>query len=665
MSRPVQISWFLLVCLSTAIALTLQPCHDTSSGAYATLYALQVACLALFWRRMVAEVVAGGLFRCRDATVNNWRLPSGDYNATVMGYTGSTSAVRKETWWQAASRYDAFWAGTLVGVCHDDGVPLGRLHERCDGDRQYDNVLEPPWLLRHPFHCRPTAYPLPRCPYNRGSTGVGASSHHDRVSDYGTLHTTADPVCSLAQVHRLHDAATVFPSTVTRCCTSTMPPHPLGPTGPLAHPLLQFFFVQTMLVITHGYLASTHAGESLWQKGMILVVDCVAEALSGAEVMLAVVAYGVRYLTRAPYMADVVLFAFMVVSVASPLLRFTGVVVFVTLMKGVSTGLALLPAIHHMRMLLSSGAIALLILFTYAVVDTLLLGDIATDGVYLSEKRDFSTVIEPLLMLVDCGTFDQWHLVLHACYDGAACHRNASAPCGHTYSAVTFFVSFIVIASLIVGHLHFATIVATFSVPLFIDVIQFFIEARRVWQMGVGADLCACHFDTVLTVLPRFSTRHTDGITSETASKPDVIAFLSSLRLPLDENLGVRYDDVLRGFAYRKYNMNLAESSANPCARDRLTCLTAGEHYGQLLLQRYRDDVSRLAYFKVGGLHLSFTGMSAASPPHDSDGEHNVFRRREDGLLVLKGALPIPSSNAFLYTFPGDSNDGGILPSTS
>ncbi|KAG5481605.1 hypothetical protein LSCM1_05629 [Leishmania martiniquensis] len=119
-----------------------------------------------------------------------------------------------------------------------------------------------------------------------------------------------------------------------------------------------------------------------------------------------------RHLTQAPHAANVVLIDLIVVGVASLLLQFMRVVIFVKLAKKASSGMALLPEIRHKRMLLSSSAIGVLVLFMYAAVGTPLLGNITPDGVYLSEMRNFSTVVGSLLILVDCSTFDQWHVVM-------------------------------------------------------------------------------------------------------------------------------------------------------------------------------------------------------------------------------------------------------------
>ncbi|TPP51780.1 Ion transport family protein [Leishmania donovani] len=552
------------------------------------------------------QMFAGGLFRCSDAAVTTSADCFGDYNTTVMGYTGPTTSVRKRRWVRAGFHYDAFGPALLsvFAMTTLRGVVMDSL-----GTAQ-----------RTPHQIR--------------------------------FVVSRECIAHLTQLQRLLPP---LPTAVSRLC------HRILSAQPAHWPITVFdAVVQGVLVVVCGFVAATCAGESLWQKRMIVAVDCVAVALCGAEVLLGMLAYGVRYLTRASYAADVVLFALMVVGVASPSLRFVTVVIFVKLIKAASTGLALLPAKRHIRMLLSSGALALLVLHAYAVVGTLLLGDIAPDGVYLTEKRNFSTVIRSLLVLLDCSTFDQWHLVMNACFDGAACHSDASATCGHTYSAVIFFVSFIVIESLVVSQLMLASAVVVFTVPLFTDVIQPFVDVRRAWQRGVGAGEPTCDFDTLLTLLPRFPASLTDGITSETSSKADLMAFLSSLRLPLDEHLRLRYADVLRGFAYRKYKVDLDDDHACSPARDRRMYLTAGEYYGQLLVQRYCDEMSRLTHSTVGDARTLSTGPPAATPSSDGVGDHDVLRVHGDDTLVPKGALPIPSSNVFLYTFPGESNKDDV-----
>ncbi|KAG5481602.1 hypothetical protein LSCM1_05626 [Leishmania martiniquensis] len=47
-SRPVQGTWFLLVCLSTGMAVAIQPRYDMGAATYRTLHGLPVVCLAFF-----------------------------------------------------------------------------------------------------------------------------------------------------------------------------------------------------------------------------------------------------------------------------------------------------------------------------------------------------------------------------------------------------------------------------------------------------------------------------------------------------------------------------------------------------------------------------------------------------------------------------------------
>ncbi|GET87703.1 hypothetical protein, unknown function [Leishmania tarentolae] len=610
------------------------------------------------------QMFGGGLSHCNDAAVSSSVECSGDYNTTVVGYTGSTTVVQKRSWERTAFHYDAFgpallsvFAMTTVGHWGDfmdDAMAITSTRMSYNCSSYYAFFFIAALLLIRFFAVRTIGAvfiaELRHVVMDSLGTAQGAQ-HQSRFA------VSRECIAYMTHIQRilppLHSAA----SRLCHRILLTQPPH--WPDTAFS------YLLQGVLVLGCGFLVMTHAGESLWQKRMILAVDCVAVALCGAEVLLGMVAYGVKYVTRPSYAVDVALFSLMVLGVASPSLRFLSAVIFVKLIKAASTSMALLPITRHGCFLVSSCALALLVLFTYAVVGTLLLGDIAPDGVYLTEKRNFGTVIGSLLVLFDCSTFDQWHLVMQACFDGAACHSDASAMCGYTYSAVIFFASFIVIQSLVVSQLILASVVVIFTVPLCNDVIQPFLEVRRAWQRGVGAGESACDFDKFLTLLSRFPASLTGGITSETSSKADLIAFLSSLGLPLDEHRRVHYGDLLRCLAYRKYKVDLQETGTRLCARDGRTYLTAGDYYGQLLVQTYCDDMSRLAQSKVAGVLPLSIGTPTSSPSHDGAGYHDVFRIHGDAILVPKGALPIPSSNMFLYPFPGEKNDDGIPPSTS
>ncbi|KAG5503888.1 hypothetical protein JIQ42_07407 [Leishmania sp. Namibia] len=610
------------------------------------------------------QMFAGGLFRCNDAAVTDPAMCFGDYNITVEGYTGSITILQKRALSRAAFHYDAFGSALLSvfamttvnhwGDFADDAMAITSKMMSYNHSGFFVIFFIVALLLIRFFAVRAIAVVFV---VELRRVTAESLDMTQRAPNQARFLIARECIAYMTQLQRL---VTPLPTAVSRVCHRILSAQPANwPNTPFS------FFVQAVLVIACGFVAATQPGEPLWRRRMISAMDCAAVAVCGAEVVLGFLAYGMRHLTRASYAADVALFVLMVVGVASPLLRFMRVAIFVKLMKHANTGLALLPAARHIRLLLSSSAIALLVLFSYGVVGTLLLGDIAPDGVYLTEKRNFSTVVRSLLVLLDCSTFDQWHLVMHACFDGAACRSSTTATCGHTYTAVIFFVSFIVIQSLVVGQLLFATIVVVFAVPLFGDVVEPFIELRRAWHMGVGAGKSACDFDTFLALLPRFPASLTGGICSKNASEAELIAFLSSLRLPLDEHARLRYEDVIRSFAYRKYNIVLTEEHTDWRARDRLSGLTAGEYYRQLLLRTYCDHMSRLARAKVDGMRHLSTKASVASPSHDGVGDHDVFRLNDDDLIIPKGALPIPCSNIFLYTFPGEGSRGGVVLPTS
>ncbi|KAK7196249.1 Ion transport protein [Novymonas esmeraldas] len=602
------------------------------------------------------QMFAGGLDRCTDAAVVRQSSCTGRFNTTVVGYTGNVSVEAVRQWVRPPFHYDAFGPALLSvlamttvnhwGAFMDDVMAVG------DPSASYNHagyyVLFPiaALLLIRFFAVRTIAAVLVAELRRVLMESMGTTQ---RTQHQTRFVVSRECICYMAGLQRLLPP---LPNRVSRLChriLSARPPH---------WPNTAFRVgVLAVLVVVCGFVAATHVGEALWQQRMVLGVYCVAVAVCGLEVLLAFLAYGARHLRRMSYVADVVLVALLVIGAASSTLRFLRVCVFVKLMKDASTGLTLLPAVRHIRVLLSAGALGLFVLFTYAVVGTVLLGNIAPDGVYLTERRNFSTVIGSLLVLFDCSTFDQWHRVMHACFDGAACRDDPSATCGHTPNAVVFFVSFIVIESLVVAQLIFAAMVMTFTVPLFVDVIDPFVAVRRAWETGIGAGECACDFNAFLALLPRLPASLTDGITCEGASEADVIAFLSSLRLPLDEHLRLRYKDLLRGFGYRRYRIDLTDRRADAHARDRPTCLTAGEYYAQLVRRKFCDDVSRRAQATMEGVGCLDSAALASSPPHTGVGTHDVLRRHGDDLLVPKGALPIPSSNVFLYTFPGESND--------
>lgn len=610
------------------------------------------------------QIFSGGLERCSDPAVLRWQ--DCDFGeVTVYNYTSATTVRRQLSFVRAAFHYDAFGPALLSvfamttanhwGDFMDDGMSAATFFARYNHAGYYAVYFVLALLLIRFLAARTIAAVL-AAELRRMTVGLLGGAL--RTRQQRRFVASREWIALVTHLHRL---VPPLSTPLSRRC------HWLLTAQPATWPDSVFTVAtQVIMLVACAFLAATVAAQPAWKEHMILAVVCVAAAASGLGVVLRVLAYGVRHCLLPTFAADVVLFVCMVLGVASPPLAFMQVAVFVQLLKDTCVGMSLLPAVRNARLLLSCGELGLLVLFVYAMVGTLVLGDVAPDGVYITEKRNFSTVIGSLLMLLDCSTFDQWHLVMLACFDGAACRSDATATCGSTYAALIFFVSFIAIESLLLGQLMLAAVVTAFTVPLFADVVEPFAEVRRVWLAGVGASEQMCSFTTFLQLLPRLPSSLTDGIAPETSSEADVIALLSSLRLPLDEQLRLRYVDVLRGFACRKYKMDLVDSHSEAHARDRLTCLTAGEHYGQLLRRRYCDEVSRLASARVGGVPpllpswpspATTTPTPTASSTPGGPADHDAFHLHGDDLLIPRGALPIPSSNVFLYTFPGESNE--------
>jgi hypothetical protein len=600
------------------------------------------------------QMFGGGLHRCNDPNITQEYQCYGYFNLSVETYTNATLVERERAWERAAFHYDAFgpallsvFAFTTVnhyGGFMDDAMAIVGDEMAMSHNHSGHYVIF--FLL---------ALLVIRFYALRGVAAVlAAKLRRPMMESMGTALLTlqqtrfAESRQSVAYMLYLNCCLPPLPFAFSRWCHCVLTACPVNGSDPLFDALLN-----VVLFVVCGFVAATHAYESPWQSKMLLGVECVGVVICGVELLLNVFAYGAAHFTKVSRLIDVVLVALMIVGVASPTLSFFRVVVLVKLIKTSNIGMQLLPAVRHARMLLNAVAVYLLALLTYAVVGTLVFGDIAPHGPYLTEKRNFSTVISSLLVLFDCSTLDQWHLIMYACFDGASCRSDPGRVCGHTHAAVLFFVSFVVVVHLLAVQLVFAAMVNAFMVPVYVDVIQPFVQVRRAWLRYAGAARVKCDFDVFLRFLPHLPASLTDGLSNERGNESSMIAFLSSLRLPLDDQLRLRYQDLLCGLAYRKYKIDLMHAGVESYRRAVLLSLTAGEHYGQLLRQRYCEEITRLAQTKVDAVQLSTVEGSVASP-QEGVVDHDAFRLHHEDFIVPRGALPIPSSNVFLYTFPGE-----------
>ncbi|KPI89096.1 hypothetical protein ABL78_1832 [Leptomonas seymouri] len=599
------------------------------------------------------QLFAGGLHHCTDPAVKRKVDCHGMYNTTVTTYTSKTLLQQPRVWERAAFHYDAFGPAllsvfTLTTVNHygrfmDDAMAIvGNDAAMSYNHAGYFVLFFILALLLIRFYAL------------RGVAAVlAAKLRRPTMESVGTALLTLQQTRfvvsrqSIAYMLYINSCLSPLSFRISSWCHRILTAYPVNGSDPLFCCLLN-----VVLLIACGFLAATHAYQPLWQEQMLLAVECVGVAACGVELLLNVVAYGVAHFLKAPRLIDVVLFGLMMAGVSVATLRFLRVALLVKLIKTSNIAMQLLPVARHVRLLSSALAVYLLALITYAVVGVLVFGDVAPRGPYLTDKRNFSTVSGALLVLFGCSTLDQWHLVMHACFDGAPCRSDPSAICGHTRAAVPFFVSFVVVANVLAVQLVFAAMVNAFTVPLYVDVIQPFLQVRRTWLKYVGAEQPTCDFDTFLRFLPHLPPSLTDGLINEKGSESSMIAFLSSLRLPLDDQLQLRYQDLLRGLAYRKYKSGLMRAGAESYRRAALLSLSAGEYYRQLLRERYCDEITRLAQTKVDAVHLNDI---EGSP--DGVGEHEAFRTPHEGYTVPRGTLPIPSSNVFLYTFPEEIND--------
>ncbi|CAD2221594.1 VIC family transporter: calcium ion channel [Angomonas deanei] len=204
-------------------------------------------------------------------------------------------------------------------------------------------------------------------------------------------------------------------------------------------------FICLYMMVNCGFLAALHVGAPLWLKEVCRILDYVGFGLLCVEFLVRFLTYGVKFLLNVRFFFDLVIIVVLIVTLAMhEELYFLHTLRFVKVIMSSGVMLSFMPLKSRHLYILNAIVLYLFILFCYAVVGTVLFGNLVEEP-FLSEERNFSTVIGSFLVLFNCSTFDAWEKVMLAAVQGSSAHF-----------AVPYFVSFMVIC--IIQHNLFSVV---------------------------------------------------------------------------------------------------------------------------------------------------------------------------------------------------------------
>lgn len=620
------------------------------------VYALQQLPLLLtalvFFALLGAQVFSDSLHECTDPSVTEAAQCSGKFKLSVTTYFGSTTVQRERHWKATDFNYDnlgeALLSMFVLSTDHNWTLLMQQGMNAATGARALS--------------------------YNHSAYYVVfflAVAVFIRLLALNTI--MAIFAAHFARLQsEMEDFALGAPSQITFARTKAIAEHMLSPTDllvPLRYRVSQWMsrvlqfrliarscpvekWVVGAYVLVHcGFVAARHTDNPPWLTKACEVVDVFGIVLYGMECITFAVAWGWRQFLYFRFTFDVVVVLLLIIALAVPGASFLRVVVFIKLWYMSELTVSLHPLFQRRYYLASVFGLFMGVLIAYAVVGTLMFGSLHLDGVGLTAKKNFSTVIGSLLVLFGCSTTDSWAKVMLSCAQDpsvSGCVRGSAGEdtCGHRYMAIPFFVTFIFFIRVIILQLAMAVVLAGANETPDNELIQALLDFEQAWRRRFGSVSEAVEvvdFVAFIPTAPHFLT----GLPPVT-DKPTMVAFLSSLRLPLDTTGRIHYPDVVNGLICRKYKVEWHKRLRH---LEDIEELSAGYVYSQ----QDRNDAVAVPDKAVPSTIVPFELYPMEGSQKAPFPRHHEMQVRSADMLVPPGAKPIGSSNVFLFGLPSNT----------
>ncbi|KEG12782.1 voltage-dependent calcium channel alpha 1, invertebrate [Trypanosoma grayi] len=435
-----------------------------------------------------------------------------------------------------------------------------------------------------------------------------------------------------------------------------------------------YYFVRVVIFINCVFLAATTSHQPNWQQRMIFSIDIIGSVVCGLDVVLRLVAYGLKDFCRSVWnLVDFIVLVLIVVATVLPVVSFLRVIRVVKLLKGSCIERILYSICRSKLALVNISIVCSILLLVYAVVGVPLFGSVKLHDLGLTENRNFHTAIGSLLLMFQVGSMDGWEHVMLACAqnpaDTGCSPGSATESCGSTAASVTYFVTYLLLVVIFL-QLLMGLFLDVFTTKLQDEMTDAFLEFRRMWLETVGPGRPLIHFRDFLAIIPHMPYLLT-GLKGEALTDHvGIICFLSALRLPLDSKYQIFYNDIVQGFAYKNFRMYVRRKFSTHYSEAASEFFTASQAYAAEIIQRYwrqrrrAKEAERLAMLdpvhgekSMKKQFVEFPGVDFpnTTPQQQETNNTSVAQplRLQLANQLPRGTLAVPGTSLFMFDFLG------------
>jgi hypothetical protein len=240
-----------------------------------------------------------------------------------------------------------------------------------------------------------------------------------------------------------------------------------------------------------------------------------------------------------------------------PAVQFMRIFRMLRIIKGTNMAELLEKTLNNYLAFLNSIFLLLLMFFAFAVVAVQLFGELELNGA-LNETANFRSVPKAMVTFFMIVTTEGWTSMLIACSNTENCGGPGQGECGNRVIATTFFCTFMACCFYVCLNLLLAVIVDVVmddTTKAEAQTLELFATLKQEWTTQFGENtskISFAHFIEFLGRVPRTLT----GLQRESRF-PDMVHVLVSLQIPISSSMEVYYTDVVNGFAWRRFHIEI------------------------------------------------------------------------------------------------------------
>ena len=240
-----------------------------------------------------------------------------------------------------------------------------------------------------------------------------------------------------------------------------------------------------------------------------------------------------------------------------PALQFMRVFRMLRMIKGTSIAALLEKTLNSYQAFVNSLFLLILMFFAFAVVGVQIFGTLALNG-SLTPTANFRSVPQAMITFFQIVTTEGWETMLLSCSNQDNCGGPGQGDCGNRAIATAFFTIFMGCCFCVCLNLLVAVIVDVVmddTTRLEAATLDLFATLKEVWIARFGENRGKCSFQEFIEFL-RVVPRTLTGMQRE-SRYIDMVHVLVSLQIPISSSMEVYYKDVVNGFAWRRFHIEI------------------------------------------------------------------------------------------------------------